>query len=231
VKRAEGKDPLRPKRKEGQGCLYLGTTEKIAKSAPVAGLTPDKELLYLTDVYPGHFAFYASTSGSDRYAIVEVDATLLDPEAYLPCEWYLEQKSRKHGKTPSERNRILAGLRRNLEDYHGRWKESLKEIGVCVYTDPISKKAIRRIAIYDPAFNPVITEAIAGTRLSVKEHKANYRRHRALTRWLMGEEVTIEEWIGKGADQMDKKEKESLAEALQSKWGLDMFYHGPVKIG
>jgi hypothetical protein len=231
VKKTEEKVVAKPRRLAGHEVLYLGTTEKIAKSAPVAGINLGKDLIYLTDVYPGYFAFYASTNSTDRYGIIEIDLSMLDPNAFLPCEWYLEQRSRKHGKTAAERNKILNTFRRNLERYQNKWRDSLKLLGVCVYADPISKKAIRRVSIYDPAYNPIIAGALAGTRLSLSEHRANLRRNRAVTRWLMGEEITIEDWLGNSGDAMEKKDKENLQESLQSKWGLDLFYHGPTRLG
>jgi len=231
VKKAEVKKPANPRRRNGPEKLYIGTTEKIAKSAPVVGIDPGRDYLYLTDTYPGYFAFYGSTHSSDRYGIVEVGLALLDPEAFYPADWYLEQASRRHGKTAAERNRILNAYRKNLDQHQSKWKTSLKNLGVCMYSDPIPKKAIRRVTVYDPAYNPIITDAIVATRLSLKEHKANLRRNRALTRWLIGEEITVEDWLGKAADTMDKKEKEDLADSLQSKWGLDVFYYGPAKLG
>ena len=221
----------KPRRTGGLDKLYLGTTERIAKAAPVAGINLGKDSIYLTEVYPGYFAFYASTNSTDRYGIVEIDVSFLDPQAFLPSEWYLEQRSRKHGKNAAERNKILNAYRKNLERYQGKWRDSLKQLGACVYADPISKKAVRRVSIYDPAYNPIITGAIVNTRLSLSEHRANLKRNRALTRWLMGEEIALEDWLGHSGEEMDKKEKEKLIESLQSKWGLDLFYHGPIRLG
>jgi hypothetical protein len=231
VKKTLEKVAPKPRRPGGFEVLYLGTTERVAKSAPVVGIPLERDPIYLTDVYPGYFAFYASTNSTDRYGIVEIDVGLLDPAAFMPSEWYLEQRSRRHGKTAAERNKILNGYRKTLERYQGKWKDSLKQLGACVYADPISKKAIRRVSIYDPAYNSVISSAIASTRLSLAEHRPNLKRNRALTRWLMGEEITIEDWLGHSGEDMEKKDKERLIELLQSKWGLDLFYHGPIRLG
>ena len=66
--------------------LYFGTTERIAKLAPVVGINPTSESVYLSNVYPGLFAFFASTNGSDRFGIIEVETTFLDSSNFLPRE-------------------------------------------------------------------------------------------------------------------------------------------------
>ena len=53
--------------------LYCGTSERIAKLSPRVGLNPNQKPVYLTDVYPGVFAFFASTNDNDRFGILEID--------------------------------------------------------------------------------------------------------------------------------------------------------------
>src|SRR5262249_1165686 len=106
--------------------LYCGTTERIAKLAPRVGLNPTQDPVYLSSVYPGVFAFFASTHDNDRFGLVEVDLTVLDPTNFLPCEWYLEQTSRQKSKTSKELHRRLDALRKTLEKHKAKWKESLQ---------------------------------------------------------------------------------------------------------
>src|SRR5437867_9375800 len=87
--------------------LYCGTTEKIAKLAPVVGVNPTGDPVYLSAVYPGLFAFFASTNGSDRLGIIEIETAFLDSNNFLPCEWYLEQSSRHRSKSAKEQHRRL----------------------------------------------------------------------------------------------------------------------------
>lgn len=211
--------------------LYCGTTERIAKVAPVAGLSPNAGPIYLTDVYAGLLAFYASTSSTERLGIIEVDLTLLDQANFLPSEWYLEQTSRQRGKTEREQQKRREVLRKTLEKQAAKWKKSQQEIGVVVYDASIPKKAVTRITVYDPSSNPVITEAVIGQRISLSDYKRNYERSRALTRWLMGEEVTVDDWLGDDINAVTKEEKQRLAEWLQNKSGLDIFYHEPLTRG
>jgi hypothetical protein len=213
------------------GTLYCGTTERIAKLAPRVGLNPSHKPVYLTDVFPGVFAFFDSTHDNERFGIVEVDLTGLDPSNFLPCEWFLEQTSKQKAKTGREQHRRLESLRKSLDKYKSKWKESLQRIGVCVYAGFISRKAIRRITIYDPASNSTITQAIVEGHISLADHKHGFQRNLALTRWLAGESVSVEEWLGDDLLETPKDEREQLADHLQNKNGLDIFYYEPPPKG
>ena len=211
--------------------LYCGTSERIAKLAPRTGLNPNNKPVYLTDVYPGVFAFYASTNDNDRFGVLEIDLSILDPTNFLPCEWYLEQASRQKAKNAKEQHKRLEAYRKTLERHKAKWKDSLQRIGVITYDGFVSKKAIRRITIYDPASNPTITEAIVSSHVSLTDYKKFANRNRAVTRWLVGETVTVEEWLGDDFLDTPKEERELLAERLQNKLGLDIFYHEPPAKG
>src|SRR5438876_3120536 len=207
--------------------LYCGTTEKIAKLAPVVGVNPSNEPVYLSAVYPGLFAFFASTNGSDRFGFIEIETSFLESRNFLPCEWYLEQSSRQRPKNARELQRRLESYRKSLDKYHDKWRESLQKVGVCVYDGFIPRKTIRRITVYDPSSNPTITEAIVNARISLADYKSSFDRNQAVTRWLTGGSVTVEEWLGDDLIETPKDEREGLAERLQNKFGLDIFYHEP----
>jgi hypothetical protein len=211
--------------------LYCGTTERIAKLSPVVGLNPSGKPIYLSAVYPGLLAFYASTNDHDRFGIVEVDLSYLDSGNFQPCEWYLASISRQKAKTGREQQRRLESLRKELEKHKGKWRESLQKIGVCVYGGFVPKKAIRRITVYDPASNPTITQEIVGATISVPGFKSSQGRNKVVTRWLIGDSITVDEWLGDDLAATPKEEREKLAEALQDKSGLDVFYHEPPAKG
>ena len=212
------------KQKKESTSLYCGTTERIAKLAPVHGLNPQHDPVYLTDVYPGLLAFYASTNDQERFGVVEVDLSHLDPVNFMPCEWYLDATARVKAKNSREHHRRLDTFRKNLDKYQAKWKDSLQKIGICVFAGFIPKKAIRRITIYDPASNPIITDAIVGSTLSLAAYRNGFNRYLAITRWLVGESVSVEDWLGDDIAKTPKDEKEALAESLQNKLGLDIFY-------
>jgi hypothetical protein len=211
--------------------LYCGTTERVAKLAPVVGVNPSNDPVYLSDVYPGLFAFFASTNGNDRFGIIEIETTLLDASNFLPCEWFLEQTSRQKAKNAREQHRRLESYRKTLDKHHDKWRDSLQKVGVCLYDGFIPKKMIRRITVYDPSSNPTITEAIINARISLAEYKASFPRNLALTRWLTGGSVTVEDWLGDALLETPKDEREELSERLQNKFGLDIFYHEPPPKG
>jgi hypothetical protein len=211
--------------------LYFGTTEKVAKLAPVVGVNPSRKPVYLSAVYPGLFAFFAATHDKDRFGIIEIDLAVLDPSNFLPAEWYLEQTSRKKAKTGREHQRRLEVFRKELAKYKAKWKESLQKLGVCLYDGFIPKKAIRRITVYDPTANETITQAIVNAHISLPDYKKSLRQNRAVTRWLAGEIVTVEDWYGEEMANVSKDEREQLIERLQDKSGLDIFYYEPLGKG
>jgi hypothetical protein len=215
------------KLKKDYASLYCGTTERVAKLAPVLGINPSREPVYLSDVYPGLLAFFASTQGNDRFGIIEVETSFLDSTNFLPCEWFLDQISRQKVKTTREHTRRLESFKKNLEKYRSKWRDSLLKTGVVVYEGFIPKKAIRRISIYDPASNTMITNEIINERIGPADYKRNRRLYQNLTRWLMGETIAVEEWMGENWMDFPKEEREQLAEHLQNKTGLDIFYHEP----
>src|SRR5262249_13369809 len=164
---------------------------------------------------------------NDRFGIIEVETELLDTTNFLPCEWYLEQVSRQKPSTNREHSRRLETLRRNLHKYRSKWRDSLQKTGVVVYDGYLPKKVIRRISVYDPASNSKITEAIATSQISIADYKKNHRVYHNLTRWLMGDTILVEDWLGEKWMECPKEERELLAEQLQNKTGLDIFYHEP----
>src|SRR4029077_17867130 len=95
------------KQTKERASLYCGTTERIAKLAPVHGLNPQHDPVYLSDVYPGLLAFYATTNDQERFGVLEIDLTHLEQGNFLPCEWYLEATSRKKARSSREQHKHL----------------------------------------------------------------------------------------------------------------------------
>jgi hypothetical protein len=218
------------KQKLDHATLYCGTSERIAKRAPVAGVNPEHEPAYLSDVYPGLLAFFATTNENDRFGILEIDLKVLDSSNFLPCEWFLDQTARQKAKSDREHHKRLDAFRKTLAKHKAKWKESLQRLGIIVYDAFVPRKAIRKITIYDPTSNPAITNSIVNARISLADYKKQHDRYRAMTRWLMGESVSVEEWLGPDLLETPKEEKEQLAENLQNKSGLDIFfYEAPPK--
>ena len=83
----------------------------------------------------------------------------------------------------------------------------------------------------NPGSLATITEAIVNARISLADYKSSFDRNQAVTRWLTGGSVTVEEWLGDDLIETPKDEREGLAERLQNKFGLDIFYHEPPPKG
>src|SRR5260370_23357077 len=188
----EKRDLTMAKLSKANARLYCGTIERVVKLAPFVGVNPGSEPVYLSDVYPGLFAFFASTNGSDRFGIIEIETEFLDSSNFLTCEWFLEQSSRQKSKSAKELHRRLESYRKVLEKYHDKWRESLQKVGVCLYDGYIAKKTIRRITVYDPASNPTITNAIVNARISFAVYKSYFHRNQPGTRWLTARPATAE---------------------------------------
>src|SRR5260370_35874975 len=86
---------------------------------------------------------------------------------------------------------------------------------------------IRRITVYDPSSNPTITDAIINARISIADYKTYFLRNQALTRWLTGGSVTVEDWLGDDWLETAKDNREEVSDGLQNKFGLEIFHHQP----
>jgi hypothetical protein len=225
--------------------LYHGTTEIIAKAACVKGLAPydinaidngcprnirasTDSGICLTSVYPGLMAFETATY-KDKWGIIEIDITHLCPDLFLPYEGFLLEKIK--GKITGEEDKLkrLSQIRQGLASNRRKWRESIDGFGMCVYEGEIPLSAISKVFIYNPQSNPIMTKFIIGSVLGSKVHQANLHRHHMLTRWLMGDNVLPEEWLGSSVfAKMPHSEKDKMSQILQNKHGLDIFHSSSV---
>ena len=92
------------------------------------------------------------------------------------------------------------------------------------------------VAVFGPPdpilwVDPRYTLQARGSARGVEVREERGRLFKAVTRWLLGNEISVDEWLGKDADDVTKEEKQRLAEWLQNKSGLDIFYYEPVTRG
>lgn len=221
--------------------LYHGTTEITAKMACVKGLslydispydsyglprtirasTPDG--FCLTTTYPGVMAFDTSLP-RERWGVLEIDPTQLEPDAFQPHEWFLVENATKPKMSDEgERFKQLEQFRRDTKQKK-RWKESLDELGFCVYAKTIPLAAITKVIVYDPVSNPYITKALTNVNLGSKYHKSNIHRQSMLVRWLMCEHIVGSEWYGSEFSKLPHAEQSKITSVLQNKNGLDIFH-------
>lgn len=224
--------------------LYHGTTALMAKNACVKGLSPyDLKILNgvpnnifnpnsagisLTSLYPGLMSFDVCND-REKWGIMEIDMQNLLPECFLPHESFLLEKTKVTSE--DDKNKKLDQLRLSLSGNRRRWKESLDDFGVCLYEKDIPLSAITKVAIYDPFSNPTMTKAMINISVNSKINKANVHRQEMVIRWLMGENITPEKWLGSDVfAKMAFPDKDKVGQVLRNKSGLDIFYSGgPTK--
>jgi len=212
--------------------LFFGTSEEIAKLSPITGLHPEqvvaahpkglarsrvnrkKDCLYLTTVYGAYFAL-CNTSPADRWGLVEIDLPALDRTALVPDDDYLRQLHRAGPDTYSGNGGPP------------RWQDSLADLGVCIYKGPILPAFIVRVAIFDPQSNPFITHEVSQAIPSIAGHPRHEDRCRTLTRWLIGENITWQDWVPESLPE-ESEERNRLGAGIQERSGLDIFYLRPI---
>lgn len=89
---------------------------------------------------------------------------------------------------------------------------------------PIPPELIYKVWIYDPKSNWFITRAI----LHLRKEK-NKKKLSALTRWLTGEFVMLDEWLDtKEKKQFTSEQKSYLNDAWHNRIGLNLFYQKSI---
>lgn len=224
--------------------LYHGTTELVAKaSCGMKGFSPydsgfnssgipktiyasSGNAICLTDTYAGLMSFDTSNP-RDRWGIIEIDVAYLSQYAISPHEIFLMEKGKTKLTSEDDRLKKTIQLRSSLLGNRKLWRESLESCGFCVYDEHIPLEGITKVSIYDPASNPIMTKAMTSVLGGGKFHKSNQHRHKMLTRWLMGENITPEDWVGtEELETMKFADKDRIAQFLRNKHGLDIFYTG-----
>lgn len=200
--------------------LYHGTSERFAKLIPINGLAPHPtnpeekafsdtrlNINYLSDVYGGYMA-HCSSDVDERWGIIELNAEAFKDK--LVADSLLNEKRTKR-QVSSNKN----------------WEQSLSEVGLCIYMGTIPSDAVRRISIYNPLSNWFITREVLYTTFGKEPHAINQHKYKMLTKWLMGEFLTLEDWLGDTPTSAHtEKERHEIQSALYDRSGLDIFYHG-----
>lgn len=216
--------------------LYYGTSESLAKLSCVKGISPYNEdksdfnsknyfsstYSCLTEVYPSLLSY--DIVDKEKWGIVEIDVSHLVQEGFFPHEGYLLEKTKD--KFTSEEDYIKKISSLNVLNSRKKWKESLDEFGMCFYEFLIPATAVSKVVIYNPMSNPTMTRAMLGVSIGSKFHKSNFKRQFMIKRWLMGENVTVEEWVGPNFSKLEHSQKEKIAQVLRNKSGLDIYYIG-----
>jgi hypothetical protein len=184
--------------------LYHGTNEKIAKMAPSRGIHSN-EPIALTGVY-GIYQAFMSAGPRERWAIVEIAQDRLQEANLFPA---------------------LDLLPDRLKEEKGRtWKQSLETVGFCLYNGAIPAAAVRKLWIYNPQSNWLITSCVLQIELGPEHYDKDLKRLSIINRWLTGEYVGIEQWLAEQEGSFSREQIEEMGARWSDRSGLDLFYHG-----
>jgi len=190
--------------------LYHGTAESAAEAILTNGIVPrygDRpstwgkipsavDRVYLAEGYAPYYAFAAARDG-ERHALVEVCTAMLDERLLRPDEDFIAQALKQ--QNPNCRNLSWAELNHlvlTMGNWDDCWRESLQALGTCAYTGAIPAEAINRVSLYTPANNPEMAMAALDPSISVINWRLCAAKYRLLTRWYMGDDVTLNDWLG-----------------------------------
>ncbi len=204
--------------------LFVGTNEQVAKSAPNNGLPP---FTILTDVYTGFFC-NLNSKVDEKWGIISINLSELRNDMFAPYIGYLDKFTKSKDTPLLERHQKLLA---NINKHKSKWNKSLDEAGVCMYLAKIPPSAIKKVMIYTPSgrdANIIVNDCVANSpcpaSTSPAYHKANYKKHLGISRWLNGEDV-------KGEDIHGEKVNFDFDNQLAHRYGLDVYYMKPIEKG
>jgi hypothetical protein len=238
--------------------LYHGTSESVAKLVMQHGLKPrgngtgnwkhtidsNPFAVYLTTAYAGYFAASATPVSDDsfeRWAIIEVDSDKLNQYLLYPDEDFLGQVFQPHWKEIADKplKRALKGkdlfgatvwFRENIHRFQHMWEKSVQFLGNCAYHGTVPAEAITKIALYDWK-NGVeqVTSGVIDPVISIDNYRFMADKYQTITRWFMGEDVTVEEYFGPFWTLMAKEPEQQqyikqIAQQLKSHQGLTVLH-------
>jgi len=171
--------------------------------------------VYLTSCYAGYFAHCATKDdNSTELGVLEIDTDLLDQQLLLPDEDFLEQVSRgQHWDNPRIQ-RPLAAIEKKLKGkgnlmkertiwfrehiwwFGGDlWQHSVNHMGTCCHYGLIPPSAITRASIFDWEKARDIGMKLIDPSITPINYKICSDGYKAVTRWMMGEDITLAEYM------------------------------------
>ena len=80
----------------------------------------------------------------------------------------------------------------NFQDF---WKPSIEHLGNCGYKGVITSKAITRVSVVDISKCLPLCSEVLEAVITLATYSVCGAQYRMLTRWFMGEPVSVEEWF------------------------------------
>jgi len=124
--------------------------------------------------------------------VEKLDERLLRPDEDFIAQALKHQNPHCHDLSWPELNHLVL----TVGKWDDCWRESLQALGTCAYAEVIPAEAITRVSIYTPADNPEMAMAALDPSISVINWMLCAAKYRLLTRWYVGDEVTLDEWLG-----------------------------------
>jgi hypothetical protein len=156
----------------------------------------DAKEIVLTTCYSPYQAFRACSKRNERWAIVELVANRL-------------YRLRPHPELKGRSKRT--------------WQKSLDVTGLCIHEGPVPSFAVSKVWIYNPESNWLITRAVIHTNIG---NQTQRKALEVVNRWLTGEFIMIDEWLGEQKEVFTKEQKDNLGNSWGERSGLDLFYQG-----
>jgi hypothetical protein len=200
--------------------VYHGTSTKHLADILMNGIQPREkhectnwehtveshsEMVYLTDIYAGYFASCSIKNGEDdKVVVIEVDMEKLPYFNFYPDEDYIAQSishsgnnamDRFCGKADATLHDVTKYVRENIEDFRQNWLNSYQDMGTFAYKGTIPLDAITRIAIWDQTTNTFLSLAMIDPTITPLNHMVCKNKYSMITRWLMGEKISADEYI------------------------------------
>lgn len=171
--------------------------------------SPDR--VYLTTAYAGYFAANVSKE-NERWAIIEIDTDFLDEDNFFPDEDVIAQIAYRSkdfnevwGDKPVKEYSLLEltkYVREHIYLWKDKWPDSIQAMGTCSYKGDIPVAAIIRYALFDPKSNFQMAMSAQDPTITTLNYQIKGATYKAITKWLMGEEITFDEYDPITAQQL-----------------------------
>jgi hypothetical protein len=109
-------------------------------------------------------------------------------------------------------------FRKRLDGFAHHWEDSARGLGTCSHRGTIPASAITRAAAFKP--DPYIAQSALDPAICLINYQICRGKYGALTRWAIGDEVTVEEFLDWSAPMTDDETKAKVAAILadRSQW-------------
>ncbi len=191
--------------------LYHGTSQRVAQTAMVQGITPRGHAkgnwetcpshpnhVYLSECYAPYFALSSGEEDEHSIAIIEVDTDLLDESNMRPDEDFLEQATRDkrianeigvprslHAKDMVARTQWF---RDHIDRFAPLWEASIKLLGNCAHNGDIPPKSITRVSGFDLTSNVAFMCGIDPS-VTILNYRILGPYYREVTKWFFDNNV------------------------------------------